>query len=127
MTMPNNTTLTFPPYNDDFDIPSLSRHFGGTITFAAAMEQTPVGRVLGSASPGETVRVDIADYWVNIPPTQRADIILEDIRTALASHALGRLVVEPRITPFERRRAERGHPVKKQVLAADWQPNAWEA
>lgn len=31
------------------------------------------------------------------------------------------------MTPFERVRSRRGHPVPKLALAADWKPNQWEA
>lgn len=102
------------PQRDSYSpICSCSRCMAWRRDMALAIQGYILGSDLAAARPVQTFEVNMRDVMRNVQV--RPDDLLRPT-PRMAS-----------MTPFERRRAERGHPVPQAALSADWQPNAWEA
>jgi hypothetical protein len=98
--------------------------------------------ILGEAprEPVRTFNVSLSDILRDDREVRRDRDRVEAVFTELPEPNWHAAVEPPRIetraerearelnmTPFERVRSRRGHPVPQLALAADWKPNQWEA
>lgn len=113
--------------------------------YEEAVRRVSAGRFTQPEGYGADCRCDPCMAWrrtvcAMIPavlrsqnPIQRMESslpVFEEVRpsvTEMAMSLAAQREVQREQDRFRRRRAERGHPLPKQELAADWKPNVWEA
>lgn len=107
------------------------------IRWRRAMVEGIQGVLLGERAPVRSYSVSLSDVLRNDQEIRRdrdrEDQFLDEL-AAISADTPPRIETraerearELNMTPFERVRSRRGHPVPKLALAADWKPNQWEA
>lgn len=107
------------------------------ICWRRAMAEGIQGVLLGERAPVRSYSVSLSDILRNDQEIRRdrdrEDQFLDEL-AAISADTPPRIETrserearELNMTPFERVRSRRGHPVPKLALAADWKPNQWEA